>query len=116
MIKLFSKVFTEKEAKETNIKFKEAIKELQYSELFTTEKIEIINNRMLLPSKPDGALVFNMALIYDEVEGNEFFDNVMVVKIDDEFYAQFRSEITGINGKYGVVSYMSQTASQVIFE
>ncbi|MGB4497891.1 MAG: hypothetical protein WBI40_04265 [Methylococcaceae bacterium] len=79
---------------------------LQQAGLFTTEKILIANCKMLLPSKPDGHLVFNLAMIYNDNNVAEIH-GASVLEENGKFYAHF-GENEKVNGHFGVVSYLMQ--------
>jgi hypothetical protein len=79
---------------------------LRQAELFTTEKILIESCKMLLPNKPDGALVLNIAMVYDADNVAEIYD-ANAIEEDGKFYAYF-GECEEVNGCHGVVSYLSQ--------
>lgn len=72
--------------------------------LFTTAKIVIENNRMLLPTEPNGAMLFNMALVYDANSVVTEYDGITVTSSDGQFYACF-NEPNAVTGS-GVVSYL----------
>lgn len=74
--------------------------------LFTTDKIVIDNNKMLLPQPPLGALLFNMALVYDADQVVTEYDGVTVQSENGLFYAVFNepAPVVGV----GVVSYLIQ--------
>lgn len=74
--------------------------------LFTTDKIAIDNNRLLLPHQPRGALLFNLALVYDGEDVVTEYDGVTVLSENGLFYAAF-NEPTPVIGR-GVVSYLIQ--------
>jgi hypothetical protein len=124
MIRLFSKLATEEKVLQNNKEFETAISDLQHSELITTDKILIENNLISLPSQPDGALVFNAAMVYDDDSVVEIYDEMSVetvttITIDESvepaiektvntFFARFDDLVTDVNGRYGVVSYLSK--------
>jgi hypothetical protein len=107
MNKLFSKLALESEA----LKLQQEVSSLQKSELITTEKILIENNRMLLPSQPDGQLVFNAAMVYGADGVVEIYDEISVEQIEQQFFAKFDDAVTDVNGRLGVVSYLSKVVA-----
>lgn len=74
--------------------------------LFTTAKIVIENNRMLLPSEPNGAMLFNMALVYDADSAVTEYDGITVTSSGGQHYACF-NETNAVVG-FGVVSYLTK--------
>lgn len=72
--------------------------------LFTTEKMVVEHNRLRLPHEPCGALLFNMALVYDAEGVVTEYDGIGVVTENDQFYAVF-NEPEPVIGR-GVVSYL----------
>ena len=103
MNKLFSKLALESATK----KIQDEVLNLQSSELVTTGKILIENNLMLLPSIPDGNLIWNLAIVYDDDNVAEIYP-CEAKQIDDVFFAKLED---GANGRYGVVSYLSKVAT-----
>lgn len=82
------------------------------STLVTTAKIEIIDNRILLPSRPIGDLVHNMMLVYEpDYETNNVVTDYDSVTIVHEAQGSFAvlNENNSITG-YGVVSYLTRIA------
>lgn len=124
MIKLFSKLAIEEKVLQKNKEFETAIGDLQSSELVTTDKVLIKNNRIALSSQPDGKLVFNAAMVYDDNGVVEIYDGISVetvttITVDETvvpaiektvntFFAKFDDSITDVNNRYGVVSYLSK--------
>lgn len=78
--------------------------------LVTTSKIEIIDNRILLPSTPLGDVVHNVMLVYElDYEINNVvtdYDSVTIVNGTDGSFAVL-NENENIRG-YGVVSYLTR--------
>ena len=75
--------------------------------LHTTSKIEIIDNKIELPYKPEGDLCFNMMMVYD-LEGTVIdYDSVTIEENNGGFFAVLNESET-ITG-YGVVSYLIYT-------
>jgi hypothetical protein len=103
MNKLFSKLALESATKE----IQKEVLNLQSSELVTTGKILIENNLMLLPSVPDGKLVWDLAIVYDDGNVAEIYP-CEVEQIEDVFFAKLED---GANGLYGVVSYLSKVVT-----
>lgn len=80
---------------------------IENSILITTNRIEIINNEILLPKKGYGNIVWNMAMIFD----NEV-DNIIVAEATcsmgiEGITAVFDSN-DNLNGKYAVISYLGK--------
>lgn len=75
--------------------------------LFTTQKVEIIDNKILLPSKPEGDLLFNMMFVYDENAVAEIYQ-CAVLSTDTSNFAQITTDeiVTG----FGMVSYLTKIA------
>lgn len=76
--------------------------------LFTTGKIPVNANRMLLPNKPIGALVLNLAMVYDSTGVVTYYDGVTVAQINGQSYAQL-NEPEPVTG-WGVMSYLIKEA------
>jgi hypothetical protein len=73
--------------------------------IVTTQKTIIIDNKIILPSKPDGDLMFNMMIVYDSNNTVTEFDDVTITTdINNVSYAVLNESDT-ING-FGVVSYI----------
>lgn len=79
--------------------------------LFVTPKIEIFDNKILLPSKPEGALAFNIAFVYDEKGVATIFKKMTVEQIDTQFFARFDDSVSGINGMYAEVCYLTSVVA-----
>lgn len=77
--------------------------------LFTTPKIELINNRMLLPSVPIGDFFLNMMLFFENFDNSNFelLHGVAVQEENGNYYAAIDS-IEKFEG-YGKVSYLTKT-------
>lgn len=78
--------------------------------LVTTAKIEIVDNRILLPSTPVGDLVHNMMLVYElDYAINNVVTDYDSVTITHEAGGSFAvlNENNSITG-YGVVSYLTR--------
>lgn len=78
--------------------------------LVTTSKIEIIDNRILLPSVPIGDLVHNIMLVYaSDYQTNNVVTDYDSVTITHETGGSFAvlNENESISG-YGVVSYLTR--------
>lgn len=73
-------------------------------QLITIDKTEIINNSILLPSKPSGDILFKIAIVYSP-EGVVEYDNVSTLESSGKFYA-ILNESVNING-LAVVSYLT---------
>lgn len=79
------------------------------TKLVTTPKTLIENNRILLPSKPDGDLIFSMMYVYDDQDVAVIYSGVELLRTPWRTYAVL-TEQEEING-YGVVSYMTRTTT-----
>lgn len=94
---------------------------LKEPSLFTTNPIKIMNNRCILPSTPLGNIVWNMALIYEDLTQEDFSSDGSL-KGDRDYTA---AEVTGftlsgkaigfaatdrsfLNNKHAVFSYLSR--------
>lgn len=73
-------------------------------QLITIDKTEIINNSILLPSKPSGDILFKIAIVYSP-EGVVEYDNISTLESSGKFYA-ILNESVNING-FAVVSYLT---------
>jgi hypothetical protein len=76
-------------------------------EVFTEGLTLIVDNKIQLTHKPEGNLVLNMAMVYDAndyTSQSDLYNNVTVTNVSTTYYATF--SVTGLNGKYGVVSYL----------
>ena len=76
--------------------------------VITTNPIPIIDNKMLLPTKPCGDILLGIALVYGLL-GIEEYNNITILELSGAFYACF-NEPSLVEGS-GVVSYL--TASGV---
>ena len=109
MNRIFSKLATQREVFAKDQQLEQLITELtavNFS-LVTTPKTQIIDNRILLSSKPEGDLLFNMMRVYDESGTTWDYDEVTVEEENGFFYAAL-NEPFGIIG-HGVVSYLEMT-------
>ena len=79
--------------------------------LFVTPKIEIFDNKILLPSKPEGAMVINMAFVYDEKGVDNIFKKMTVEHLDTQFFACFDDTASGIDGMYAEVCYLTSVVA-----
>lgn len=87
------------------------IQAYEVERLITTDKILITDNRMLLPSQPDGALVFNMAMVYDNDDVVTPCDGMTIEQSGSRFYARFTdADAEIVNGQRGVVSYLAMVS------
>lgn len=94
---------------------------LKEPNLFTTNPIKIMNNRCILPSTPLGNIVWNMALIFEDLTATDFAADGSL-KGDRDYVA---AECTGftlngkavsfaatdrsfLNNKYAVFTYLSR--------
>lgn len=75
-------------------------------ELYTTPKIEIVNNKILLPSRPEGDVLFNMMQVYDIDDSLTEYNEVTVLNDTYKSYA-ILNEPDAISG-YGVVTYLTR--------
>jgi hypothetical protein len=78
-------------------------------ELFTTPKIEIINNKILLPRRPDGDIVLGVMLVYGEDNEVTEYDGVTVSHDTFICHAELNEDhvVTGS----GVVTYLTRCIS-----
>jgi hypothetical protein len=74
--------------------------------IFTTEKIAIINNQILLPSEPQGMIVHGVMIVYDNNGVITEYDSVSVSSSNGKYYASL-NELYDVNG-HGVVSYLAK--------
>jgi hypothetical protein len=76
--------------------------------LVTTPETEIIDNKILLPSKPEGAILLNMMMVFDDENTIAEYDGVSVLidVANSRYYAQL-NEPEAIVGK-GVASYLTR--------
>jgi hypothetical protein len=74
--------------------------------LYTTPKTLVEANRILLPHKPHGALLFNMALVYDADGVVLEYEGITVLNETGQYYACF-NEPVAVTG-WAVVSYLIQ--------
>jgi hypothetical protein len=76
--------------------------------LVTTPKTEIIDNKILLPSKPEGAILLNLMMVYDDENTIAEYDGVYVLidVANSRYYAQLNEPSTIIGS--GVVSYLTR--------
>ena len=78
-------------------------------ELYTTNKILIEDNKILLPYKPSGNSLFNLMLVYAEDDSITEYDGVEI-QIDGSVYFAILNESFQING-YGVITYLVDIAT-----
>jgi hypothetical protein len=74
--------------------------------IFTTEKTEIINNRILLPSEPQGMIVHGIMIVYDDNGVITEYDSVTVSSNNGNFYACLNEGYDVLG--HGVVSYLAK--------
>lgn len=74
------------------------------AEVFTTEKTLIQDNKITLPHQALGDLIFNYAMIYQDLTSPPFIEATCVVQ-DDGFTVSF-NPADNVNGWYAVVSYL----------
>lgn len=82
----------------------ESISSAKFS-LKTTDKAEITNNRIILPSKPHGGVVFDMMQVFTNGVLTEY-DSITTTQENGVWYACL-NESTAIEG-LGVVSYLTK--------
>lgn len=82
----------------------ESISSAKFS-LKTTDKVEITNNRIILPSKPHGGVVFDMMQVFTNGVLTEY-DSITTTQENGVWYACL-NESTVIEG-LGVVSYITK--------
>jgi hypothetical protein len=75
--------------------------------LVTTPKTTIINNRIQLPSIPEGDVVHNIMLVYDVNGIVTEYDSVTVSIVANESFAVLNENGDIISGQ-GVVSYLTR--------
>jgi len=73
-------------------------------QLVTITRTEIINNKILLPSRPKGDFLFNLCIVYG-TEGVLEYDDLTLLELDGLFYAVL-NESELVEG-LGVVSYLT---------
>lgn len=74
--------------------------------IFTTDKTAIINNRILLPSEPQGMIVHGVMIVYDDNGVITEYDSVTVTKSRGKFYACLNEGYDVLG--HGVVSYLAK--------
>jgi hypothetical protein len=75
--------------------------------LVSTQRTEIVGNRILLPSKPEGDLLFNMMMVFDTNGDCGEYDDVSVfLSSDGASYAVLNEQ--EIIAGFGVVSYLTK--------
>lgn len=75
--------------------------------LVTTDKIPIIDNRIQLPSKPEGGVAFDIMFVYDENNVATVYHSVSIQIEYGLFYAKL-ANLEPIQG-HGVVCYNVRT-------
>jgi hypothetical protein len=74
--------------------------------LVTISPTSIINNKVLLPSKPEGDLLLGLMMVFDNNGDAWEYGDVEVVFVNNRYYAQLQ-EPEDILGT-GVVSYLTE--------
>ena len=91
--------------------FYDAAGDLQNYTLYTTEKIEIIDNKIALNVKPYGDIFLGTGEVtrnvIDDIEIVEDHDKVTAIEVNGDYFAQFDPNSTDINGLFGVVTYLA---------
>lgn len=89
--------------------FADATGNLQTYQLYTTEKIEIIDSKMKLTVHPYGDILLGLGLVYreaiSEIEIVEDHDGIFISEINGDFYAEF--DTSNLNGLFGQVTYLA---------
>ena len=114
MNRIFSKLATQREVFAKDQQLEQLItgltvaSESTHFSLVTTPKTQIIDNKILLPSKPEGAILLNMMMIYDDENTVAEYDGVSILidVANNRYYGQL-NEPEAIVGK-GVVSYLTR--------
>lgn len=83
------------------------VNSVENSTLITTEKTEIISNRIALPSRSVGDIVWNMSVIFQSQESNVIIAEATCKISSDGMYAEFDSA-DNLGGNYGIVTYLGQ--------
>jgi cytoplasmic iron level regulating protein YaaA (DUF328/UPF0246 family) len=73
--------------------------------ILTTEKLLISNNKITLNYKCKGDVIYNKALIYNDLNSEYFIEYTCNSSIDGEFIEFNYND--NLNGKYAVVSYLA---------
>lgn len=73
--------------------------------ILTTEKLLISNNKIALNYKCKGDVIYNKALIYDNLN-SEYFTEYSCNSSSNGLFIEFNST-DNLNGKYAVVSYLA---------
>lgn len=76
-------------------------------ELYTTERLLIQNNKIVLPYSAMGGVVWDIGLIFDTLMSNVFFEATCVVNVNNKQEVLFDS-LDLLNEKYCVVSYIKE--------
>lgn len=80
----------------------EAISKIEH---ITTDKIQIIDNKITLLRKCKGMPIFNSSMIYDTLS-SEYYTEYSCSSSNNGLYILF-NELDGLNGKFAVVSYLA---------
>ena len=74
--------------------------------LVTIDSTSIINNKVLLPSKPEGDLLLGIMMVFDASGDAWEYGEVVVSYVGGSYYAQLQEpeDIFGV----GVVSYLTE--------
>lgn len=71
--------------------------------LFTTPKIPLVGNSILLPRVPVGDILRNEGVVYSSDGIGDNYSGVSVIATNGHFYAQFEDDVEG----FAVVSYLT---------
>ena len=98
-------------SKSDSFVFNNALGDFSSYQLYLTQPITIIDNRIKLAVAPMGDVFLSVGSVFREMLGDYQFiedhDAVTIVTENGDYYAQFDPATAGINGFKGQVSYLS---------